>query len=70
MKKVSIIIPHYNTPKLLKKLIESIQPIEMFQVIVVDDYSDKDLEAYSQCKRIYEEKEVIFIQNKNNQLFE
>lgn len=63
MKEVSIIIPHYNTPKLLRKLIETIQPIEMFQVIVIDDYSDKDLEIYKQCKAIYEKKEVIFLQN-------
>lgn len=38
--KLSIIIPHYNTPKLLDKMLSSIPKREDVQVIVIDDNSD------------------------------
>ena len=41
---LSIIIPHYNTPELLEKLIESIPHIKDIQIIVIDDNSDIQLE--------------------------
>ena len=34
---LSIIIPHYNTPDLLGKLIDSIPDTDDIQIIVVDD---------------------------------
>ncbi|MCG9565857.1 glycosyltransferase family 2 protein [Vibrio chagasii] len=39
-KKLSIIIPHYNSFPLLSRLIASIPEKEYIEVIVVDDYSD------------------------------
>lgn len=41
---LSIIIPHYNTPDLLQKLIDSIPHIDDIQIIVVDDRSDTNVE--------------------------
>ena len=39
----SIIIPHKNSPKLLKRCLNSIPEREDIQIIVVDDNSDKDI---------------------------
>lgn len=39
----SIIIPHHNTPDLLKKCIESIPAREDIQIIVIDDNSDPNI---------------------------
>lgn len=44
---LSIIIPHYNTPKLLEKLLMSIPAKHDIQIIVVDDNSIKELEEYN-----------------------
>lgn len=41
---LSIIIPHYNIPSLLAKLIESIPKYDTIQIIVVDDNSTKNVE--------------------------
>ena len=41
----SFIIPHHNTPDLLKRLIDSIPQREDIEVIVVDDNSDEDKKA-------------------------
>ena len=38
----TIIIPHYNTPKLLYRCLDSIPNREDIQIIVVDDNSDND----------------------------
>lgn len=66
MKKISVIIPHYNTPDMLARLLESIKPIEKFQIIVVDDHSNKNMHIYGKCKKTYSEKGVIFIENNGN----
>lgn len=50
---LSIIIPHYNTPKLLEKLIESIPHIYDIQIIVVDDRSDKELDLLHELEARY-----------------
>ena len=45
----SIIIPHYNSPHLLKRMLESIPEREDIQVVVVDDASTKEnVEALNQ----------------------
>ena len=41
----SIIIPHHNTPVLLKRLVDSIPQREDIEIIVVDDNSDADKKA-------------------------
>ena len=51
MKKVlTIIIPHYNSPKLLDKLLDSIPEREELEVIVVDDNSESGKQITAECK--------------------
>ena len=38
----SFIIPHHNTPELLKRLVDSIPPRHDVELIIVDDNSDVD----------------------------
>lgn len=59
---LSIIIPHFNSPKLLEKLITTIPEKEDIQVIVVDDNSTKELEEYNIVVRKYSYK-VEFYKN-------
>lgn len=56
----SFIIPHHNTPDLLKRLVDSIPQREDIEVIVVDDNSDDDKKAKitrSDVTTIYVDKE-------------
>jgi len=59
---VTVIIPHYNSPVLLKKLLGSIPEREEIQVIVVDDNSTKEIGAYEECVAEYENS-VTFLKN-------
>lgn len=59
---LTIIIPHYNTPVLLKKLIDSIPDSDDIQIIVVDDNSDKEFEKFREVKVFYH-KRVEFYKN-------
>ena len=59
---LSIIIPHYNIPFLLEKLLLSIPKRPDIQVIVVDDNSTKNLNDY-QCLRNKFENYVEFYSN-------
>lgn len=61
-KKLSIIIPHYNTPDLLKRLLDSIVPEKRddTEVIVVDDHSTRT-EEYQETIRQFPE--VMFYSN-------
>ena len=59
----SIIIPHFNTAILLKRLLESISIGEDTEVIVVDDNSTKMLEEYEKLKYRYEALGVKFFEN-------
>lgn len=47
----SIIIPHYNIPNLLKRLISTLPQRDDVQVIVVDDCSNAYLEEYEILKK-------------------
>lgn len=60
----SIIIPHYNSPILLDRLVNSI-PMEKsdVEVIVVDDRSDRDIELLLDEKRKLEASGVHFFRN-------
>ncbi len=54
-KKLSIIIPHYNSRELVRKLIDSIPIRKEIQVILVDDNSTEnidDLREYAKCRQI------------------
>lgn len=48
MTKLSIIIPHYNSSGMLKKLLDSIPETKDIQVIVVDDNSTEDISYLEQ----------------------
>lgn len=60
----SIIMLHKNTPKLLKRCLESIPRMDDIQIIVVDDNSDSNIVDFSvligmkdECVEIYLTKE-------------
>lgn len=63
MKKLSIIIPHYNSPALLCDLIDSIPDISDIEVLVVDDNSNQDVQEYIECKEKYRGRNVSFYEN-------
>lgn len=50
----SIIIPHHNVHKLLRKLLNSIPRRDDLQVIVIDDCSNKGLEELEMIKNDYQ----------------
>lgn len=59
--KVSIIIPHFNSPDLLSVLLSSIPNSEIIQIIVVDDNSTEHLEELNLLKE--KNKRVEFYRN-------
>jgi len=60
----SIIIPHYNTPVYLMRLLDSINKRDnSTQVIVVDDQSTVDMEVFSECKKKYQRVGIEFYKN-------
>lgn len=59
---LSVIIPHYNSPKLLDVLLESLGAHPGVEILVVDDKSDKELAEFEKCKRKYGEN-VTFLTN-------
>lgn len=54
MTRYSIIIPHYNSPDSLDKLLTSIGIHDDVQIIVVDDKSNKHLSEYAEVKKKHE----------------
>ncbi len=59
----SIIIPHYNIPQGLRRLLESIGSHAQLQVIVVDDRSDRFLEEYHKVVEEFSDRGVQFYRN-------
>lgn len=59
----SIIIPHYNIPNCLNILLDSIPDLPNIEVIVVDDKSDKELEALEACASKYKSNNRHFLKN-------
>lgn len=59
----SVIIPHYNSVRWLKKLLESIPKDERIQVIVADDKSTEDI---SEIEKTVIERNGIFIHNETD----
>ena len=57
----SIIIPHYNIPDMLERLLKSIPKKDNIEVLVVDDKSDKNLEGLELLKQNYPN--VFFLDN-------
>ena len=60
---LSIIVPHFNSADLLKKLLSTIPDDPKIEVIVVDDHSTKELVALSECKREYGNRNIYFFEN-------
>lgn len=60
MIELSIIIPHYNSPDTLQKLIKSIPVLPQIEVIVIDDNSDKYINELKKCMENNKERNVIF----------
>ena len=52
--KYSLIIPHYNIPDLLKRLLTTVPNRKDLQVIVVDDCSNKDTNLLDELKKEYD----------------
>lgn len=67
IKLFSIIVPHFNSPNLLRRLLESIHLCEDTEVIVVDDNSTDSLYEYSKLKNEYEPKGVIFLESNSEE---
>lgn len=63
MHNVSIIIPHYNSPELLEKLINTIPDLDEIQIIVVDDNSTKNIDDYEKLKEKYKSKVAFYTNN-------
>lgn len=57
---LSIIIPHFNSPDTLQKLLNSIPQLPQIEVIVVDDNSDKYINELNKCIEDNKERNVIF----------
>lgn len=61
----TIIVPHYNTPLLLSRLVKSIPERDDLELIIVDDYSDPhlvDFENFPGANR----KHVTIVRNQEN----
>lgn len=65
MNKISIIIPHYNTPQLLLRCLDSIPDREDIQIIVVDDNSSPKIVDFDNFPGL-ERQNVQVLFNKNN----
>lgn len=59
----SIVIPHFNTPKELCRLIESIPNRSDIEVLVIDDNSTELIDEYRRCKEKYKDRNIVFLQN-------
>ena len=59
----SIIIPHYNIPHSLQRLLDTIPDEPNLEVIVIDDNSDKETEALKQIIDKYSNDRRIFLKN-------
>lgn len=63
---LSIIIPHYNRPGMLKKLLFSIPDRTWIQVIVVDDKSTEYMDEYAAVKTEFiAQRGYLFLDNPN-----
>ena len=63
--KLSIIIPHYNSPVLLKVLLDSIGHFDDTQIIVVDDHSTKFTDTYQALITDKTYSHVTFVSNES-----
>lgn len=62
-KKLSIIVPHYNTPDSLVRLVESIPVNDQIEILVADDNSTVDLSVFIDYMEKNPEREIRFFKN-------
>lgn len=60
---LSIIIPHYNRPNLLSKLLDTIPNCSSMEVLVIDDHSTKDLNDLQKCMQKYSGRNITFYES-------
>ncbi len=60
---LSIIIPHYNTPKTLQRLLDSIPNLSEIEIFVIDDISDQCVQEYKECKVFNNNRNIVFLDN-------
>jgi len=60
---LSIIIPHFNSVSLLKKLLISIPKQENIEVIVIDDQSTEDAQEFNILKKEKDFEHITFLSN-------
>lgn len=60
---LSIIVPHYNTPESLIKLLDSIPPAGEIETLIVDDNSKVDLSEITEYIKKNKEKTIHFYKN-------
>lgn len=63
--RLSIIIPHYNIPDLLEKLLESIPNRNDVQIIVVDDHSDENIDLLNSVIHKYRDRNLEWYSGSN-----
>ena len=61
---LSIVIPHYNSVKLLKKLLSTIPDRKEVQIIIVDDNSTENLEELEEIVQSRRE-QILFLKNES-----
>lgn len=66
-KELSIIVPHYNTPKMLDRLLSTIPNDPEIEVLVIDDTSDRELEEFKKCVDKYSKRNISFYSNSLDQ---
>lgn len=63
MVEFSLIIPHYNRPELLKRLLSTIPDTKQIEVLIIDDRSDLFKDQYSAVVKEYNSDNIFFISN-------
>lgn len=64
---VTIVIPHYNSPETLTRLLKSIGNHQDVNTIVVDDKSNLYIQEYKNCISDFENNGVTFLYNKSTE---
>lgn len=63
---ISIIIPHFNRPPMLSKLLSTIPNNPNIEVLVIDDHSTAYLSDLYECKLRYSNMNIVFYENSDN----
>ncbi|MDE7184111.1 MAG: glycosyltransferase family 2 protein [Lachnospiraceae bacterium] len=61
--KLSIIVPHYNRPIFLSRLLDTIPNCSSMEVLVIDDHSTKDLNDLQKCMHKYSGRNITFYES-------